>query len=90
MFNRPREDWEKRDDARTLAQAEEIKADKQRYADATAMARQMADEEIKRAQSILKVAGKKPPKNVSDDRGNNVPVFKRDSRHSNPATIGRL
>ena len=86
MFNE-KDEWEMRDDARTLARAEEIKADKERYANATMMAGKMAEEEIKKAESIIKVAGKKVPK---------TPVEKPETQafskktYSNPATVGKL
>lgn len=83
---RPREEWEIREDARVLARAEEIKADKDRMRDAQQMARQLADEEIKRMSGLMKVAGKKQPK---QSIGNTSGTFsKRD--YKNPATIGRL
>lgn len=83
---RPREEWEIREDARVLARAEEIKADKDRMRDAQQMARQLADEEIKRMSGLMKVAGKKQPK---QSIGNTAGTFsKRD--YKNPATIGRL
>lgn len=89
-FGKPREEWEIREDARTLARAEEIKADKDRMREATRMAKQLADEDIKRVSGMLKVAGRKAPRGNSD-RGavdNNIPTGRRGYR--NPATIGRL
>lgn len=84
---RPREEWEIREDARVLARAEEIKADKDRMRDAQQMARQLADEEIKRMSGLMKVAGKKQPKQSTGNTAGN-PFNKRD--YKNPATIGRL
>ena len=43
MMNRPRDEWEIREDARTLARAEEIKADRARMKEAQQMAQKMAD-----------------------------------------------
>ena len=84
---RPREEWEIREDARVLARAEEIKADKDRMRDATQMAKQLADEEMKRMSGLMKVAGKKQPKSSTSSRAG-VPFSK--TGYKNPATIGRL
>lgn len=88
MNGRPREDWEIREDARTLARAEEIKADKERMRDATEMAKQLADEEMKRMSGLMKVAGKKQPKSSNVSPTGTAPFDKRG--YKNPATIGRL
>lgn len=85
---RPREEWEIREDARVLARAEEIKADKDRMRDATQMAQKMADEEIKRVAGMMKVAGRKPPKSSNTMTAGTAPFDKRG--YKNPATIGRL
>lgn len=87
VAKRPRDEWEIREDARTLARAEEIKADKERMKDATQMAQQLADEEIKRMSGLMKVAGRKQPRQKST-AGGTQPFNKRG--YSNPATIGRL
>lgn len=52
-------DWQAQDDARALAQAEEIKADKPRLDKAQQAAKKMADEEAERAKAMRKVAGRK-------------------------------
>lgn len=88
MLNRPRDEWEIREDARTLARAEEIKADKERMKEATQMAQQLADEEIKRMSGILKVAGRKQPKGATQQT-TDTQVFNKRGYH-NPATLGRL
>lgn len=84
--------WRQRDDARTLAQAEAIKSDKERYAGAIIGAKEIAKEELQRVQGIAKVAGMKTPKVKSEDipAQNNsfTPFDKRGYR--NPATIGRI
>ena len=54
--------WRARDDARTLARAEEIKADKERMRLAQAGAREILNEESKRLNGLNKVAGRKTPK----------------------------
>ena len=87
--NKVREDWEIRDDARTLARAEEIKADKERLADAQMMAKKIAQEEINRMNGMLKVAGKPTPKMPKDMQ----PHPQQDSfnrGYNNPATLGRF
>lgn len=88
MMNRPRDEWEIREDARTLARAEEIKADRARMKEAQQMAQQMADEDIKRVSGMLKVAGRKPPKQSGGMREVQQPFNKRG--YSNPATVGKL
>ena len=87
MMNRPREEWEIREDARVLARAEEIKADKARMKEAQQMAQQLADEDIKQISGMLKVAGRKPPKH-SGEMKEVQPFNKRG--YSNPATLGKL
>ena len=99
---RVREEWEKRDDARTLARAEEIKADKERLADAQKAARDIASEEIERVKGIIKVAGKQVPKKPKTETTETVqkvednypvndatPYFNKRG-YRNPACIGRL
>lgn len=77
---REREDWEKRDDARTLARAEEIKADKGRYRDAINAAKILAKENEAEMQAILKISkGSKKDMPFGTNRG-----------RSNPATIAKL
>lgn len=87
MFpERPREEWEIREDARVLARAEEIKADKKRMSEATQMAKQLADEELKRINGMVKVAGMKTPK----QRAETTPAFNNRRGGRNPAVVGRL
>lgn len=84
--------WRRRSDARTLAEAEQIKADKERYQGAVLGAKEIANEEIARVQGIAKVAGMKVPKSPKEPSGDKTsaiqPFNKRGYR--NPATIGRL
>ena len=84
------EKWRRRSDARTLAEAEQIKADKERYQGAVLGAREMAQEEVDRIKGIAKVAGVKVPNVPKDNSVSNEtrPFNKRG--YSNPATIGRL
>ena len=88
--------WRRRSDARTLAEAEQIKADKERYNGAILGAKEIAQEEIARVQGIAKVANMKmpqAPKTEPQNFGqrvipNDVVTFA--PRRNNPATIGRL
>jgi hypothetical protein len=52
-------EWQAEDDARALAQAEEIKSDKPRMDKARDAAKKMADEEAERARAMRKVAGQR-------------------------------
>ena len=64
MYSRPVDPeelkWQRRDDARTLARAEEIKADKERYDGAKIGAKEILAEETARLNGLNKVAGRKP------------------------------
>ncbi len=93
--------WRRRSDARTLAEAEQIKADKERYKGAIIGAKEIANEEIERVKGIAKVAGMqtpKAPKNVVSEQPqqtgvipNTVVTPQFDKRgYRNPATLGRL
>lgn len=88
--------WQRRSDARTLAEAERIKADKERYQGAILGAKEIAQEEIERVKDIAKVAGMKTPKtqrvteNQQSNFGFNTMKTQCRPRRSNPATIGRL
>ena len=48
--------WQRRDDARTLARAEEIKADKERLKNAHIGAKEILEEEAARLKGLSKVA----------------------------------
>lgn len=98
-----REEWEKRDDAYTLARAEMIKADKERLADAQEMAKKIANEEIDRVKGIMKVAGKQLPKKPTNvvetpntEKTHEYGVAPTSTQqfnkrgYRNPACIGRL
>ena len=52
--------WRARSDARTLAEAEDIKADKQRYARAVQSSNELYSERQKKLKSMRKVATKQP------------------------------
>lgn len=51
-------EWQARDDARTLARAEEIKADESRLQTAQDAAKKMLDEQRDEAKALSKVAGR--------------------------------
>ena len=74
-------DWRGRDDARTLARAEIIKADKNRYNNARNKAKEMAIDSIKEVKGMSKVAGMKVSSALADSKGSSYP---------NPATIKSL
>ena len=81
--------WKRRNDARTLAEAERIKADKERYKGAIIGAKEIAKEELERVRGIAKVAGTKVPKSKADTYTKPEPFVTRRGG-SNQATIGRL
>ena len=89
--------WRRRSDARTLAEAEQIKGDKERYKGSIQGAREIAQERLDEAKSICKVAGMKTPKTPASvppkPTGNTIPTATQpfDKRgYRNPATIGRF
>ena len=81
--------WQRRNDARTLAEAEQIKADKERYAGAIKGAKEIANEEIARVKGIAKVAGVKTPKIPKEDIKPESTAFNKRG-YTNPATLGRF
>lgn len=89
--------WRRRDDARTLAQAEEIKADKERLAEAHKGAKEILEEEASRLRGLSKVAHNQTVDTVvkkeakKQNNGSNPSSFKRTRTvRENPATIGKL
>ena len=93
--------WRRRSDAHTLAEAERIKADKERYNGAILGAKEIAQEEIERVKGIAKVAGMKTPKTpqgteqkVMYEQPRVIPSTvvtpQFSPRCNNPATICRL
>lgn len=59
MMSAEEKKWRMRSDARTLAEAQEILADKERHANAVKMAQQMVVDETKSFNAMKKVAGTK-------------------------------
>ena len=59
MMSAEAKEWRMKSDARTLAEAQEILADKERHADAVKMAQQMVADDMKRFNALKKVAGTK-------------------------------
>ena len=53
------DDWHKRDDARTLIEAETIKKDAKRYKAAVTMSKEMMAEKLQEIQSMRAIANKK-------------------------------
>lgn len=89
--------WRRRDDARTLAQAEEIKADKERLAEAHKGAKEILEEEASRLRGLSKVAHNQTVDTVvkkeakKQNNGSNPSSFKRTRTvRENPATVGKL
>lgn len=94
--------WRRRSDARTLAEAEQIKANKERYNGAILGAKEIAKEEIERVKGIAKVANMQTPKAPKTEQPTPQPLYGQRvipqtvvtpqfaPRRSNPATIGRL
>ena len=69
--------WRAREDARSLARAEEIKADKERLTLARVHAHELLNEESERMSGLKKVAG----------QGNRLDFI---SKSDNPATIKKF
>ena len=59
MMSAEEKKWRMRSDARVLAEAQEILADKERHADAVKAAQQMVADEMKSFNAMKKVAGTK-------------------------------
>ena len=70
--------WQREDDARTLARAEEIKADKERYANAKKGAKELLEQRAKELYGLEKVANKKINKAKVNNSDNVFPdIFRR-------------
>lgn len=85
--------WRQRDDARVLAEAEQIKADKERYSGAILGAKEIAREELERVQGIAKVAGMKTPTAPRNGEPKGISCTSQSFNkrgYKNPATIGRF
>lgn len=93
--------WRRRSDARTLAEAEQIKADEERYKGAILGAKEIAKEEIERVKGIAKVANMQTPKAPKAPENTVTGVAPKQittsatnrfdrSNYRNPATIGRF
>ena len=91
--------WQRRDDARTLARAEEIKADKERLKNAHIGAKEILEEEAARLKGLSKVASnttvnaavRQAEKVNKEEKQSKVQKHFREGRFAkNPATIGRL
>lgn len=85
--------WRRREDARTLAEAERIKADKNRLQEAKRGAREILDDENTRLNGLAKVAGRKVEKVTPDPKKDEdpripVPVTGRSYRSGNALPDG--
>lgn len=98
MINRPisaeEAEWRRQDDARTLARAEEIKADKERLAEAHRGAKEILEKEATRLKGLSKVA-KNATVEEAVKKGEQMQKEKAEftgtrTVRKNPATIGRL
>lgn len=76
--------WQGRDDARTLARAEEIKKDKERLSNAQKEAKIILEEKAKELQGLSKVAGKRAPKAVNETKETRNNTFDFNSFPSTP------
>lgn len=74
--------WQRRDDARTLARAEEIKADKERYDGAKIGAKEILAEETTRLNGLTKVAGKRPSRTQQQQQEDNQQNMRQPLYHS--------
>ena len=82
--------WQRRDDARTLARAEEIKADKERYDGAKIGAKEILEEETARLNGLNKVAGRKPvqkpqPEEKKQQRSVGQPLYHNPANKAKPS-----
>lgn len=89
-FDDSEEKYARRCDARTLAEAEQIKANKDRYQFALLAAKEIAQEEVERVKGIAKVAGVKVPSVPKDNNVSSEEQTFNKRGYRNPATIGRL
>lgn len=84
--------WQRRDDARTLARAEEIKADKERYDGAKIGAKEILAEETARLNGLTKVAGRRPSKATQQQEDNQQnmrqPLYHSMSGRAKPSRKG--
>lgn len=85
--------WRRRDDARILAQAEEIKADKERLGEARRGAKEILAEEAERLKGLSKIVHNPTVSKAvsSAERSKKKEEdFNRVFGKNNPATIGRF
>ena len=77
MMSAEEKKWRIKSDARTLAEAQEILADKERHADAVKAAQQMVADDMKRFDAMKKVAGTKvSSESISVDSKNVNDIFR--------------
>jgi len=87
-------EWQAEEDARSLARAEEIKADESRLSKAQDAAKVMADEEAEKAKAMRKVAGRKKsePDSNKEDNSKEKPkrVFSGPEEVASPSVGGKF
>jgi hypothetical protein len=79
-------EWRARDDARSLAEAEEIKQDTARLQKAQAAAKKMLDEKKDEIAGLRKAAGKSPKNNQSAKRKQKLSNATKGGKHKAPTT----
>lgn len=72
IANEEEKKWQRKEDARILARAEEIKADKGRLAQAKIGAREILEEDGNRLENLSKVANMKVPNVIGSSKKRNV------------------
>ena len=89
--------WRRRSDAIKLAEAEQIKADKERYSAAQIGAKEILQEEANRLKGLSKVASNptvtkaiKKAEKAEQETLSVQQTFERRKVRPNPATIGKL
>ena len=80
--------WRRRDDARILAQAEEIKADKDRLREAHKGAQEILEEEAQRLRGLSKIASNTPAGETLKQVVKKAERTARKKTVDNPATRG--
>lgn len=85
--------WQRQADARTLANAEQIKADKKRYSEAQKGAKEILQEEARRLEGLSKIASNptvtKVVKKAEVEQEVSQPTM-RGKSYPNPAKVGNL
>jgi hypothetical protein len=83
-------EWQAKDDARTLAEAEEIKMDKERLERAKAAANKILEEKREEAKAMAKVARKSPDKNGGGKRASPKNKRNKKAKSTGMNVFGRI